>query len=184
MNKLILGSVLAAVAMFFWGFLYWAAFPFTYRIMAPAPNEGALAKTIGDALPASGVYLLPHPKGGSEDEVAKRFQAGPLVQINIQKRGTAPVQGSVFFWGFVHMLVSAFVMGLVLRAAAPAAPSFGSRLQIGALAGVAAACYSNLGKPIWWHQTWDYHLLNFGFDLGSWLLAALVLAWFVRDPSS
>lgn len=181
MKKLILGSVLAAVAMFFWGFLYWAAFPFTYRIMAPAPNEQALAKSIGDALPASGVYMLPHPKGGSEDVVAKRFQAGPLVQINIQKQGTAPVQGSVFFWGFVHMLVSCFLMALVLRLAAPALPSFATRLQAAALAGVAAACYSNLGKPIWWHQTWDYHLLNFGFDLGSWLLAAVVLAWFVKE---
>jgi hypothetical protein len=180
MKKLMLGSVLAAVAMFFWGFLYWAAFPFTYRVMAPAPNQQALAKAMADALPASGVYLLPHPKVGSQEEMTKLFQAGPLVQINIQKQGTDPVQGSVFLWGFVHMLASAFLMALVLRAAAPAAASFGTRLQVAALAGLAGACYSNLGKPIWWHQTWDYHLLNFGFDLGSWLLAALVLAFFVK----
>jgi hypothetical protein len=183
MKRLVLGSVLAAVAMFFWGFLYWAVFSFPYQIMVPAPNQQALAKTIGDALPASGVYLLPHPKVGSEEEMAKSFRAGPLVQINIQKQGVDPMQGSIFLWGFVHMLVSSLLMALVVRAAAPAAAGFAGRLQIAALAGLAGACYSNLGKPIWWHQTWSYHLMNFGFDLGSWLLAALVLAWFVDSSS-
>jgi hypothetical protein len=137
MKKLILGSVLAAVAMFFWGFLYWAVFPFTYQVMASAPNELALAKTIGDALPASGVYLVPHPKGGTEEEVAKRIQAGPLMQINIRKQGTDPMSGSVFFWGFVHMLVCSLLMALVLRLAAPALPSFATRFQAAALAGLA-----------------------------------------------
>jgi hypothetical protein len=181
MKRLILGSLLAAVAMFFWGFLYWAASPFTYQIMRPAPNDQALAKAIGEALPASGLYLLPHPTQGTEEERTARFKAGPLLQVNLQKQGVDVVSGSVFFWGFVHMLLCSFLMALVLRIAAPALPSFATRFQAAALAGLAAAAYSNLGKPIWWHQTWDYHLLNFGFDLGSWLLAGAVLAWFVRN---
>jgi hypothetical protein len=182
MKRLILGSVLAAVAMFLWGFLYWGVSSFPYRIMAPAPGQQALAKTIGDALPASGVYLLPHPKVGSEQEMTKLFQAGPLVQINLQKQGMDPMQGSIFLWGFMHMLASSFLMALALRAAVPL--GFGGRLQLAVLAGLAGACYSNLGKPIWWHQTWSYHLMNFGFDLGSWLLAALVLAYFVDSSRS
>jgi hypothetical protein len=184
MKKLILGSVLAAVAMFFWGFLYWAVSPLPLQVMSAVPNEPALSKTLAESLPASGVYLLPHPSGVSEDELAKRHRAGPLVQINIERQGTDPMQGSIFFWGFVHMLASCILMALVLWTAAPSAAGFGTRFRIAAVAGLAAACYSNLGKPIWWHQAWSYHLMNFGFDLGSWLLAAVVLAWFVRDPPS
>jgi len=180
MKKVILGSVVAAVAMFFWGFLYWAVFPFPFQIMHAVPNEPALAKALAEALPGSGVYILPHPQGVSEGEFMKRHQAGPLAQILVEKRGANPMQGSIFFWGFVHMLASAFVLALVLRAAAPATATFGARFQIAALAGLAGALYSNLGKPIWWHQTWDFHLMYFAFDLGSWLLAALALAFFVR----
>jgi hypothetical protein len=181
MKRVILGSVVGAVLMFFWGFFYWGLSSFPYQVMAPAPNQEALAKTINDALPASGVYLLPHPKVGSPEQSQALMKAGPLMQINIEKQGVDPMDPSVFGFGFLHMLLSTFLMALVLRMAAPARAGFGARFQIAALAGLAAACYSNLGKPIWWHQTWGYHVLNFGFDLGSWLLAALALAWFVRE---
>lgn len=184
MKRLALGSVVAAVLMFFWGFLYWAVSPIPLQIMRGVPDEPALSKALAEALPRSGVYVLPHPQGVSQDEFLKRHQAGPLAQILIQTRGEDPMQGSIFFWGFVHMLASAFLLGLVLRAAAPASSSYAARFRIAALAGLAGAMYSNLGRPIWWHQTWDFHLMYFAFDLGSWLLAALALAYFVRDPSS
>ncbi len=67
--------------------------------------------------------------------------------------------------------------------AAPVLATYKARFKLAAVAGLAGAIYSNLGKPIWWHQPWDFHVLNFAFDFGSWVLAAFVLAWAIKPKA-
>lgn len=184
MKRVFVGSVLAAVVMFVWGFLFWATFPFPKQILRSVGDEPALAALLKHHLPATGVYLLPNMKEGqSQDEFTRRHREGPLAQIVYVAEGVDPMGASVFLGGFVHMLVSAFILALALRAAAPSLGTFGARFGLVALVGLAGAVYSNLGRPIWWHQPWDYHLLYFAYDFGSWLLAGLVLAWAVRSKA-
>jgi len=91
-----------------------------------------------------------------------------------------PMSGGVFGGGFVHMFVSVLVMAFALNLVVPATATYGARVKLVIVAGLAGAIYSNLGKPIWWHHVWDYHLLEFVYDFTSWVLAGFVLAKFVR----
>ncbi len=183
MKPILVGAALSALAMFFWGFLWWGAPHFIpYKTaMKTAPNEVALANNLAVALPETGVYLLPNPaSGASAEDVQKRAAAGPTAQIFFMKEGAAMGAG-VFVWGYLHMFATAFVAGLLLQRVVAATTGYGSRAAVVVLLGFAGSFFSNLGKPIWWHQPWNYHLTYFAYDFSSWLLAALILAKFVRS---
>ena len=175
--KTLIGVVLGAVVMFFWGFLFWQVSPLPKQIMKTAPDETALAQALVAELKDPGVYVLPG-MGQPEAEYTTRVKAGPLAWVIFRREGTEPVSGSTFLAGFVHMLVSCAIMAWLLGLAAP--PTYGGRLTLAVVAGLAGSVFSNLGKPVWWIQPWDFHVLNFAYDVTSWALAALVLAHFVR----
>lgn len=184
MKGILVGSALSALAMFFWGFLWWGAPHFIpYKMaMKTAPDEVALAASLASALPSTGVYLLPNPaSGATAEDVQKRAAAGPTAQIFFMREGAA-MDGGVFLWGYLHMFAASLLGALLLKRVGSIASSYGDRAGLVLLLGLAGSFFSNLGKPIWWHQPWNYHLTYFTYDFTSWLLAALILAKFVREP--
>ena len=179
MTRLLLGTTLAAVALFFWGFLYWGAVPVPWTIIAQVPDEVALQKSLGEALPEPGAYYLPHHFASDTEVHASRAEAGPIATILIHDGLGPNATAGIFLGGFVHMWLSALLMGLLIRRFAPA--SIGGAVAVAATAGLAAAVWSNLGRPMWYSQPWDYHLLFAVYDVTGWIVAGAVLGWFVRE---
>lgn len=177
MKRLLIGTTLAAIALFVWGFLYWGAVPFAWRIIGPAPDEAALQAALGEALPEPGAYFLPHPFTGDPEAHAARAKAGPIVTVLIH-RGQDPNDPTSMVGGFVHMWISALLIGLLLRRFAPA--TVGAAIGVAATAGLAAAVWANLGRPLWYAQPWGYHLLFAIYEFVGWVVAGAVLARFVR----
>lgn len=178
MKRFAIGTLLAALAMFVWGSIFWAN-PLPYTMLQQAPDDRAAGQALVSVFPETGTYLVPgqqHPP----EELADLHRAGPVAMVFIQREGVNPMEPSVFIGGFLHMLLTAFLIAAVLRLAAPALPRYGQRVVFVAVAGVAVAVWSNLGQPIWWHQPWTFHLLTAVYDLGAWLVAGLVLARFVQ----
>ena len=135
------------------------------------PDEAGFADKLKVALPETGVYIVPNMGAGvSQEEFTKRHLAGPLAQVVYVREGVDPISVKVFGGGWLHMFVCALILGWILAVRSRPTP-FGSRYCILALAGTAAALWSNLGKPIWWHQPWAFNLLYAVYDLTSLLLA-------------
>lgn len=182
MKRLLIGALLASVAMWFWGFLFWGVSPLPAHFLKSVPDEVGFADKLKAALPETGVYIVPNMGTGvSQEEFTKRHQAGPVAQVVYVREGAEPVSLKVFGGGWLHMFVCALILGSILQYV-PGPTTFGSRYCILALAGTAAALWSNIGKPIWWHQPWAFNLLYAVYDLTSLLLAAVILAWYVRRP--
>ncbi len=177
MKKVWIGSLVAAVAMFFWGFLFWGATTLPYQVLKPVTDLPALQQALRAALPETGVYLLPHPNQASQEEVAKLMAQGDFGRIIFMREGVQ-MGGGTFLWGFLHNLATAFFLALLLRAAAPS--SYGAGLTLVVLAGIAGAIASNLGKPIWYFHPWGVHMVDFVYDVTLAGVAGLVLAKFVK----
>jgi len=179
MKKLLIGTTVAAVVLFFWGFLVWGALPFAWQIIGPAPDEVALQKVLGEQLPAAGAYFVPHPSAAASDAEAHaaRAKAGPIATVLVHG-GQDPNDPGPMIWGFVHMWLSALLMGLLIQRFAPI--GVGPTIGFSALVGVAAAVWADLGRPIWYAQPWSYHTLFAVYELGGWVLAGAVLGYFVR----
>lgn len=180
MKKVVIASLLAAVVFFFWGFLYWVPIGTAVGIYRPAPDEVALAKALKDNLgTADGFYFVPTDMSNLE-ALEARHQAGPIAQIAYLSAGRPTMEPSTFAFGILHYWISAFLMALVLAWLAPRLHSYGERVRLVAGAGFAAAVFGNLGRPLWLKQPWSFHVFECVYEILGWLLAGLVLAWFIN----
>lgn len=180
MRRILIGSVLAALAMFFWGALVWVG-PATDAVFMEVPDQEALSQDLLAQLRSSGVYLLPwDPHDMPTTEALQR--EGPLATIHFRRQGVEPGSLWVLVGGFLHMLVSALIFAATLKVVAPALPTYKSRVSFIFLIALALAVFCNLEQPIWWHQSWSFHIFHTFYDSSSWLIGGLVLAAFVRSP--
>lgn len=177
MRGIVVGSLVAAVAMFFWGFLFWAVTKAPYQPMKQVADVPAFQQALRNALPETGVYLVPHPNQGSEEELGKMIAGGAFGRIVFVREGAA-MGGAVFGFGFLHYLVTALLLGLLLRTAA--LPSYGARVVLCAIAGLAGAFFSSLTTPIWYMYPTAPYLVDFAYVCLSFVVAGLVLARFVK----
>lgn len=188
--RLLIGSILAALGMFFWGFAYWAgglADPFSH--ISPEA-EAAVSATLKTRLPTHGLYMIPDPKNGTMEESNARFAAGPYAMIHFRPTGIQMGDPVTMGVGFLHMFLCSLLLAIVLTLALnfrpPSygeAPAYAAVFRLGALIGLLATVFANLSQPIWWHTAWDVALKFAAFDLVSYWIAAAVLAHFVRPAA-
>ena len=177
--RMIIGSIVAAVLMYIWGFLYWGMSPYSAQIMKTAPNQEAYLEELNDSMTESGVYLIPAGADKMDDpSVGPLHEAGPIAMLFFRKEG-APMMGpTVMIYGFLHMLLSAFIASIIV--AASGAGTFFSRFMLVFWVGVFAAVWVELADVVWYYYPMDYFWLKFVYHVVACVLLALVLAWVVR----
>jgi hypothetical protein len=178
----VLGAAFAAaVAVFFWGFLFWAT-PLgmaAYDRVTPE-QEAAISAALKASVPANGVYQIPDSMRHDSALVAERYAQGPIATVMYRAAGAPAMDPMVMVKGFGHMLVSFLVLGAMLALVAPKLPSFAERFWVMMLAAVAMTIWANLGNPIWFLQPWTHHVTVAIYDVIAWLLGGAILAWLVR----
>lgn len=182
MIKSMLGAVLAAIAMFVWGFAYWGSGlvdPFTH--MTPEA-EAAIGEALKANLTTDGVHFVPDSKVGTEEEWMQRMAAGPVAMINFKSGGAQPMETTMAL-GFAHMLVTSLLLAALLTYVAPAA-TYSARFRTIAAIGVIAAVFAHLGQPIWWHYPWSYSIIGAVYDAGAYVIAGAILAYFVTPSKA
>jgi hypothetical protein len=163
--------------------------PLRFAVLRTVPNE--VADTLKKNLPESGVYRSPFPeksrveedRDAAQKEFTEKHKEGPVVQIIYRKDGVDPMSPAMFAGGFVNMLVSSLLIGLLLKLALPGLGSYSSRVLFVFVAGVFAVVAIDLSTPIWFHHPWDLPLFNALYHASSWLLAGFVLGAVIRPRS-
>lgn len=74
------------------------------------------------------------------------------------------------------------LLALLLQLAAPALPTYGSRVLLAVVAGLIVASNSDLGATVWWHHSAAFAATSALYNVISFSLAGLVLAKFVHRP--
>jgi hypothetical protein len=183
MVKLGIGAVVAAIAMFMWGFVYWGTGIVDLFTHMTPQAETALSEALKTNLTSDGVYFVPEPNIGTTEEWQQRMSQGPLAMINYRAEGAAPMTTTMGL-GFVHMLVTAFLIGLLLQMLLPVAPGYFERVKLVAAVGFVAVFQAHVGQPIWWHWPWSHAVLGSIYDFVSYLIAGAVLAYFVAPKKA
>lgn len=178
--KSTIGVILAAVAMFAWGFVFWMVL-YPDGVLHTAPDDAAAQAALTDHFPEPGVYAVPGNKMASEAWI-ERHRAGPVAQVIIAA-GRDPMATRVFIKGFVHVLAVAALLGILLKLVSPTLRSYGARFGFVVLAGITASVYFNLALNVWWYWPMEWLLWNGFYDIVNWAVAGLVLAGLVRDRS-
>ncbi|MEM8883589.1 MAG: hypothetical protein AAGD14_05960 [Planctomycetota bacterium] len=116
--RIVLASLIAAVAMFVWGFVSWTVLGLVE--MKQFENDAAAQETLRAAAPESGVYVVPSPPkdGDLESSAGKRFlemhKKGPLAMVVVQVEGTDPMDPITFAKGFGILFLTALVLAALL----------------------------------------------------------------------
>ena len=185
MGKVVLAALAAAVAMHIFGMIWWMALPFAGDSMIPMPDEN-VAQVIDEATTKSGAYYLPvAPNDDYKDPAfVERHRKGPIALLLVRKEGREPMDGAMLGKGFAHYFVVALLLGVVLRRVLGSLPSYGARVGVVALAGLAGIVYSNLAYPIWWHHDAAFWVMNTVYLALSVLIGGLVLAAIIKPSKA
>lgn len=178
--KATIGVVLAAIAMFVWGSIFWMGL-YPDGVTRTVEDDSAAQAVLAEYFPEPGVYAVP----GQEMETeawAERHRTGPVAQVMIAA-GREPMAPAVFIKGFLHFLGVAALLALLLKLVSPSLRNYAARFGFVVLAGVTASVYFNLALNVWWHWPMEWLLWNGLYDIVSWAMAGLVLAALVRDRS-
>jgi hypothetical protein len=181
--KPLIGVFLAALALFVWGFLFWAT-PLTQSVYHQMTDEEGFAQAMREHMPESGTYVMPNAYDGDQERMMAAHRAGPLATVFVRMNGAEPMSVTVFVLGFLHMLVAAFLGLVLLRLALPALGGYGARVGFLFLVGLAGAFWINFSAPIWWYQPWDFHIMSFVYNVVAWLIVGLILGWAVKPQGA
>jgi hypothetical protein len=179
MKRFYLGVVLAALAMFVWGMVYWGANPLPYTAWKHATDDVAASQALLQYFPENGTYYIPgmyHDKA----TLAKLFQQGPVAFVHMLRREGRPMMDpSIMGKGIVLYLIVSFLLAWLVRLALPGLPTYGSRLKLVCVAALVAVLMIDMGDQVWWYIPFAWKLQQGLYNFSDLLIGGLVLAKFV-----
>jgi len=182
--RVILGSFLAAVVFFFWGFFYWSVSPLAKIMMPKHPKEEVLVDLVREHTPTSGFYFYPGLIEG-DDSAEKWMEArtrGPIGMVIVVKEGMNPADGATMGKGFVHGWVSCLLAACLLAMSAKGLPTYAARVGYVFFLGLLATVTIFGSQVIWFGHPLPYSAFSMAYYVLGFLLVGLVLAAFVKSP--
>ena len=180
--RLVIGSVLAAILIFVWGFVFWTVLPHPSWGFKPIPAEHLEEFNYDLALLEPGTYVSPYHgqlPGETAEEMATRHEISPIVLLNVDPDGAPMMSPVTLVQGFLHGLLAASMMGVLLMLAAPALPGYSERVKFVIVAGLFCALWAQPNHTIWFNRSCGVTTWYCIYDVVTWALAGLVLAYFV-----
>ncbi|TWU29704.1 hypothetical protein [Bythopirellula polymerisocia] len=187
-GRIILAALFSAIAMFFWGFVYWGLSGATEQVLGPLPEsaQGDIAAVLRRDKVPSGMYVYPmpaNPNNADEVEAAEELHlAGPRFLLAHRLEGSEMMAPSVMAAGIGHMFVIALVAAILTACALPVLDTFGKRFGFVALAALLGVLWSNPGDMIWWLHSPAFCVGKMIYGGVGGLLMAAFIAGIVRRP--
>ena len=173
--RLIIGGVVAGIAMWFLGYVFYGVlFGYGWSV-APEATSLAIQAAL-KALPHSGQYII--PRGDTPAAIAA-YQAGPIAEISYNTQGFPMLDPVSLTGGLFQFVVVAAMVGLLLQGLGQR--GFGERARVVIGLAAVAVVYIHFASPIWYHGGWRHALFLSVADFVILTAGGLVMArWFVR----
>lgn len=178
MVRVLIGSIVAAVAMFILGFIFYAT-PLAGLHVDSLDNAQAatVQQTLAANIPATGTYIVPDP-GTSEQTVM--YGQGPIATIHYNSGGFATTDAGALIGGLVLDFFTALLIGAGLIGIDRRVPDLASRARLVVLFSAGASAYMHLVEPIMYHHGWGHFIYLFIADFITLSAAGLIIArWFL-----
>ena len=179
MIRVIIGAVPAALAMFVIGFLFFASgLQAIGTKTLDDPRAAAVQQSLAANMPGTGTYSVPNPDESSAQTVM--YGKGPIATVHYNMNGFAAMDMGALVGGLVLNFIVALLIGAALIGIDRRVPDFGSRARVVGIIAVAAAAFTHLGEPIYYHHDWRHFIYLFIADSAALVAAGLIIArWFL-----
>jgi len=192
MFKIILGALLAAVAVFAWEALSWTVLGWHENGFRSFRDEEAVAEVIkANVTSGHGIYLLPameeapqvatvEEKKAFEEKQVQAMENGPYVYAIIRPGSEEISMGTNMILSFARSFVCALLVAALLSQVALFYPA---RIAFVAAAGLFAGLTSDLPMWIWFENPARDTVVNIADHVIAWIIGGAVLGIFVgKDP--
>lgn len=181
----LLAAFVAAIVVFFWGFMSWAAIGI-WDFAFPRPgNEAAIVETLRSSLDGDGAYVVPFMPDGygqdTTDEAKKaefadfeaRHRAGPIALVLYRSGGSEVMEPRELVRGFIIEFVAALLLACVLSSVKG---GFARKAFVGFTIALfaATACYGVMGNFM--RMPTPFVAAFWADAVIAWTLATLVVA--------
>jgi len=178
MRRPILAVLLASVAVYVFGFLYWGLSPFPYMAWRQTPDDAAAQQALLQHFPVSGTYHVPS-RNHTAAEMEKLYQ-GPVGFVHIDRDGRPVHDVSMMIRGFFLTVGICALIALILHRVGPGLGNYTARVGFVTLVGATASLMHDGGETVWWAIPAGWQAAKAAYNVGAWVVAGLVLARFVR----
>ena len=181
MIRVIWGSLVAAIAMFVIGFIFYG--PLGLKTLATKSVDDAPALVIQQALkanlPQTGTYMIPNDSRSPPQSAM--YGNGPIATVHYNSSGfVAALDPATIGKGFVFNFAIALLIGLALIGIDGRVTDFGSRARVAAIVGIAGSAFVHLAEPLYYHHDWPHSLYTFIADGLMLAAAGVIVAWFLK----
>ena len=179
MIRIIFGSAVAAVAMFIIGLIFFGPLGLSNLGTRNLDDSQAAAvqQVLAANLPRTGTYFV--PEAGASAAQTVMYGQGPVATVHYNIGGFAATETTAIVGGLVFNFLVALLIGAALIGIDRRVPDFKSRARVAMIIAVAAAAYTHLGEPIYYHHDWPHFIYLFIADSVALAAAGLILAWFL-----
>ena len=177
MARVIIGALVATIAMFFIGFIFFGT-PLARLGTASLDDSQAAAvqQAMAANLPRTGTYTVP---GVDTPQQTNMYSRGPIATVHYNTNGFAAFDATALVKGLVLNFLVALLIGAALIGIDRRVPDLGSRARVAVIIAVAAAAFTHLGEPIYWHNDWGHFIYLFIADALALAAAGIIIAWFL-----
>lgn len=183
MGRVIIGAALAAIAMFFIGFVFFGLG--LSGLVSGSVNDtqaAAVQQSLAANLPRTGTYFVPSPESSSAQTVM--YGQGPIATIHYNTSGFPAMDTGALVGGLIFNFIIALLIGFALLGVSDRLTDLAARARIGAGVAVAAAAFCHLSTPIYFHHSWGWAIYVFVADGAMLFAAALIIAYFLPAARS
>lgn len=185
MKKLLVPSLLAAIAVFIWMFISWAVLPWHSTAMNNIPDDPAFIEQLEKTLTEPGLYHYPGmPKEDSDsamEQWIEKYKRGPVVHMMIYNpSGINPWDPNQFIFSFIINFATAFFAAFLLAKAVNSTKGFFDRVIFVTMIGLFAAFAGPIMDMNWWKFPSAYTSVLAIDMIITWFIAGLVLAWRIK----
>jgi hypothetical protein len=174
MKKIVLASVLGALAMFVWTFIAHMLLPLGEAGIKQIDHEDALLASMRSTIPDHGMYMFPNmPPGTDQSAYEKKIASGPsglLIYFPSRSFNFGANLGTEFVTEFLQSLVGVILLSLT------GISTFRERLGFFALVGLIAAFATNVSYWNWYGFPSTYTVSYMFTNWMAFVCAGLVAA--------
>jgi hypothetical protein len=183
MGRLLAGSAVVTVVLWTRSVVFYVLSPLPYYTVSQTRDDRAAGQALLQHFPESGTYILPGRQSPREVRLDMRSH-GPVATVYIKREGAPFSSPAKVLVGTAQGLLIGILLGLAMRGLARGVPGFAPRVGIAATFGLSYTVYPRVADMIWSDFPQGYQWMMIFSDGVSWLLMAIVMAWFTRPRQS
>ena len=176
MNKLIVPSLIAAIAMFLWGTIFWMS-PLPYGATVPIDNQVQMQQKIAQTFAQAGTYIVPSmmQPGVDQEKVMTMYEQGPNIIAYVMP-GKKAFDPSVFIKGFVHYFVVSLLLAWLFSQAFASQKSFRQKFDYISKVAFVLVLFTHGSELIWWGVPAGWILWTAFYEFIAIVVSGVVLA--------